>query len=170
VTVDENPRAFGRAFLVHEVVRARDEDDAERRTCEADFARQAVLEGRAPALPGVAPGVAAGESVWVEHRAPRETRLTAVVRHPAYLVLSDAYYPGWTAAVDGRPAPIYSANLALRAVRLEPGRHRVEFRYRPGSFRAGLDLCGAGLLGLAGCAAWRWTPRRRRRPQGPAIG
>lgn len=47
----------------------------------------------------------------------------------AWLVYADCIHPGWTATVDGRPVPIYAANLAFKAVQLEPGHHAVEFRY-----------------------------------------
>jgi uncharacterized membrane protein YfhO len=46
-------------------------------------------------------------------------------------VLSDQWYPGWTATVDGKPAAILRADVALRAVALSPGAHRVRFRYQP---------------------------------------
>jgi hypothetical protein len=47
------------------------------------------------------------------------------------LVLSDQWYPGWTATVDGRPAAILRGDVALRAVALSPGAHRIRFRYQP---------------------------------------
>jgi hypothetical protein len=54
--------------------------------------------------------------------------------YPGVLVLHDAYYPGWTAMVDGRPAPILRTNILFRGVELENGRHTVVFRYAPFSF------------------------------------
>jgi len=64
------------------------------------------------------------------------------------LVLADLDYPGWKASVDGRPAPILSADGYLRAVALSAGSHRVVFRYRPVSFYAGavLSLLALGTL------------------------
>jgi len=47
------------------------------------------------------------------------------------LVVSGLFYPGWQARLDGQSAPIVQANLALRAVAVPPGLHRVEWRYRP---------------------------------------
>jgi hypothetical protein len=64
------------------------------------------------------------------------------------LVLADLDYPGWKAAVDGRPARILSADGYLRAVALPAGSHRVVFRYRPVSFYAGaaVSLLALGTL------------------------
>ena len=48
-----------------------------------------------------------------------------------WLVLTDIWHPWWSATVDGAPATIERADVAFRAVRLEPGRHRIEFRFEP---------------------------------------
>jgi hypothetical protein len=50
------------------------------------------------------------------------------------LVLHDIYYPGWEVTVDGERRPLLRANLLFRGVEVGPGRHRVEFRFRPLSF------------------------------------
>lgn len=71
----------------------------------------------------------------------------AVVEGRALLVVGDAYAAGWTALVDGQPAPVLPVNVMLRGVALEAGRHRVELRYTPPGFRLG---CGLALLGLLG--------------------
>ena len=64
---------------------------------------------------------------------------------PAYLVLSDTFDPGWSATVDGRPAPIRPAYVAFRAVYLPAGTHTVVFTYRPAGFELGLALSGCGI-------------------------
>ncbi len=49
----------------------------------------------------------------------------------ALLVLSDSYYPGWYAEIDGVKTKIYPVNLNQRAVIVFPGSHRVRFSYEP---------------------------------------
>jgi uncharacterized membrane protein YfhO len=56
------------------------------------------------------------------------------------LVLTDSFYPGWNAYVNGRQEKIYRANLFFRAVPLPAGRHTVVFRYEPRSFAIGLAV------------------------------
>ena len=65
---------------------------------------------------------------------------------PGYLVLSDAYYPGWEVHVNGQPAAIYRANYLFRAVAISAGSHRVEFTYRPTIFKAGFALSAISCL------------------------
>ena len=64
----------------------------------------------------------------------------------AFLYVSDTYYPGWRAYVDGQRTEIFRANLAFRAVKVPPGEHTVLFRYVPTSFYAGLVLTAIGFI------------------------
>ncbi|MCB0195396.1 MAG: YfhO family protein [Anaerolineae bacterium] len=75
---------------------------------------------------------------------------------PGYLVLSDAYYPGWRATVDQQPATIERANYAFRAVTVPAGRHTVEFIFDPPIWKIGLAMSGVTALVLLGWAGWRW--------------
>jgi len=93
-------------------------------------------------------GAAGGETVF-EVDAPERIVLRTRGERAAILVLADAWYPGWEARVDGEPAPLLRANLALRAVPVSPGEHRVELRYRPASFRLGLTLAAGAVLAYA---------------------
>jgi uncharacterized membrane protein YfhO len=67
------------------------------------------------------------------------------------LVLSDTWYPGWHAKVDGRDTKVERVDHMLRGVRVGPGTHTVEMIYRPLSFRIGwiVSLLTALALALA---------------------
>jgi Bacterial membrane protein YfhO len=73
----------------------------------------------------------------------------------AWLVLADAWYPGWRAQVDGRPADLMRADMLFRAVPVPAGRHWVEIIYDPASFRTGVVISMAAMIG---CIAilWLW--------------
>lgn len=62
------------------------------------------------------------------------------------LFLSDAYYPGWVARVDGRETPVFRADYAFRALIVGAGRHKVVFEYEPLSFRAGAAVTASAVL------------------------
>jgi hypothetical protein len=75
--------------------------------------------------------------------------LQATAEENSLLVLSDTYYSGWKAFVDGKKAKIYRADYTFRAIPLSAGAHRVEFVYDPLSFKLGALLT---FLGIIGCA------------------
>ncbi len=81
---------------------------------------------------------------------------------PSYLVLSDIYFPGWQAYVDGKETKIFRANFLFRAVALSDGKHKVEFRYEPLPFRIGVGIFLAGLVVWCGVAVKRVRNRGRR--------
>jgi len=55
-----------------------------------------------------------------------------------YLVFSEPFYPGWRVSVDGKPIPIWRANLAFSAIFLLAGEHEVKRSYRPNSLLFGV--------------------------------
>jgi len=74
------------------------------------------------------------------------------------LVLSDVYYPGWRAEVDGVPAEVLRADYVFRAVLLPPGEHTVRMEFSPWTWRVGLTVSIVTWVGLgvwAGVALWR---------------
>lgn len=54
------------------------------------------------------------------------------------LFLSEVYYPGWEAYVDGAKTEVYRADYAFRAIALPKGEHIVKLVYNPKIFRLGL--------------------------------
>ena len=98
-----------------------------------------------PASPAAAKSTA-GAEVRVERYEPAHVSITAKTPVAGFLVLTDAYYPGWRALVDGVERPILLANYLYRAVPLEAGDHQVEFVYEPVSLRWGLGVTAAALL------------------------
>lgn len=91
---------------------------------------------------------------------PERVVVEVWAEEPAFLVLSDAFYPGWEAAVDGQPAAILRANILLRAVEVPAGGHTVEFTYRCRPLETGMRLSVAGLFALAASAlALAWWRR-----------
>lgn len=81
----------------------------------------------------------------------------------AELVLADVAYPGWHAYVDGKQAPIATADGLFRAVPVPGGSHQVVFRFEPPLFRTGIGVAVAGLLlGLVmlGLGLWQRLQER----------
>jgi len=84
-------------------------------------------------------------SVRITAYGPNELRLEVESSGPAYLVLSEVWYPGWRATVNGTEAPVLRANYGLRSVPVPDGKATVRLWFAADRFRLG-GL--AGLLGL----------------------
>ena len=93
----------------------------------------AVRKGAVALIEGGAPGPVAGSGGQVEVTRYRPEQVDLSVTAPAgglsALVLNDAWYPGWSATLDGAPVPIRHANLLARGVLVPPGTHRVRFTF-----------------------------------------
>ena len=76
------------------------------------------------------------------------------------LVLSEVFYPGWRAWVDGEEAQIYRANGLFRSVALPAGTHQLEMRFIPTTFWIGVGISALALL--AGISIIIWEQRRAR--------
>ncbi len=82
------------------------------------------------------------------------------------LVLSDTYYPGWVAYVDGKNTPIERVHDALRGVAVEKGSHRVIFSYLPMSFTVGVAVSAGGILLSVFVVLYISSSRRRSKEAG----
>jgi hypothetical protein len=76
-----------------------------------------------------------------------------------FLFLSDAYYPGWRARLDGQEETVYRADYLFRAVLVPPGQHSVEFTFDPVAFKIGLAVALSTVAALVAAAIFR--PSRR---------
>ena len=76
---------------------------------------------------------------------------------PSLLVVSEAWFPGWRADVDGDRVEVVRANGLVLGVPVGPGRHVVRLRYRTPGLRAGVVLAATTIGGLL---ALGWAQRR----------
>ncbi|HEY9775989.1 MAG TPA: hypothetical protein V6C81_19655 [Planktothrix sp.] len=100
---------------------------------------------------------------------PEHVSISVIAKSPGFVVLTDHFYPGWQALVDGVPKLTYKCNLESRAVYVGPGSHLIEFNYEPDSLKTGLLLASIGglfLLFLLGSALTPWTVRSLKRLAG----
>ncbi len=87
-----------------------------------------------------------GSEVAVVSYEPERIVVHTRSERPSFLLLKDAYYPGWQAAVNGEPVEVVAANVLFRGVPVPAGESEVIFSYRPATWRTGLRLSLAGGL------------------------
>lgn len=160
----ENPRANGAGWFVDRLTFAPDADAEMKALGTLDTKREAVADERfRAALDGSA--LDSG-SVRLTFYEPNEQVYSVTSRKGGVVVLSEIYYPGWTATVDGKPAETGRVNYVLRAVRIPAGHHTLRMTFRPASVArteaagyAALALILAGLLAALGL---QWRAKRRK--------
>jgi Bacterial membrane protein YfhO len=67
-------------------------------------------------------------------------QLRVVSNEPSILVVSQMYYPGWKATVDGSTVGVYPVDLSLTGIPVPSGSHDIRMFFQPASFRIGLAL------------------------------
>ncbi len=122
----------------------------------------------APTLrPGARPAGLPGRVLAARTDLADGTAATVVhLRRRAVVVLSASFDPGWTATIDGRPAPVQMVAPALPAVAVGPGTHRITFRYA--GFTGYPELFALAALSLLAAAVL--TRKRPAFPEPPENG
>lgn len=160
LNIYENLDVLPRAFIVHRAEALPSGEAVLERLGESDFdpASVALLEGAqliAPLPPFEETSAGQSdseESVRIADYAPDRVIIEARANRPGLLFLSDTYYPGWQAYIDGKNVEIYRANYLFRAVPLSEGEHTVVFEFHPLSFCLGAWLSGLTLASLTALA------------------
>lgn len=73
-----------------------------------------------------------GKKIIISEAPPKDTKLM--------LFISDSYYPGWKAYVNGVETKIFRANHAFRAIAIPEGDYELKMIYEPESFYNGLRI------------------------------
>ena len=146
INIYQNPKAFPRVWSVHGARKVAGEKQASEllASTEFDARNNMFLIGENP--PRL--GSCEGDDVWMPHHEPNFVKIEAQMQCRGMVILTDTWFPGWSATVDGKRAKIERAYGMVRGVVVEPGNHAIEMRYRPFSvyFGAGLSLLAAGIV------------------------
>ena len=102
-------------------------------------------DGSPPALDQIQP-VATG--VHADSMAPEREVFTFSAPSDGYFVVAMPYFPGWTATLDGHPAPVQQIAGVLPAIRVGPGAHQLIYTYTPRSVILGAVSSLVGLLAI----------------------
>jgi hypothetical protein len=74
---------------------------------------------------------------------PNQVIVQTAAENGGWLLLADAWDPGWAATLDGEPTALFRADGLFRGVRIPPGEHVVRFDYRPWGFAIGVLISAA---------------------------
>ncbi len=155
VELFENPNALPKAYVVGNVRLLKQGSDLKKLISETDFRKEVILG---------ADVLASGERSSFQPakillNTPDQLETEVDLSAPGYLVVSDLWFPGWTATVDGTRVQILRGNLSFRVIPLQAGKHIVKMSFRPPGFQLGMIIT---LLTLC-FAAWQFVTTQAER-------
>lgn len=151
------------AHIVHQALASsRDKVLETMKSEHFDPLKTVVLEGD-PKRSGTGSGVEGTHDICeVLSYASERVTLKTFSDSAGYLVVSEIFYPGWAALVDGRGRDVTRGNYLFRVIPLEKGNHEVTLYFVSWPFRVGGVI---SLVTLASTACLLWLLRRRRRDE-----
>ncbi len=159
VKIYENQMVLPRAFLARQVEVVADDDAVLQALSDPGFPVGHLVATSNPLQPGAAaPG---GGTVEVVSYAPERIEIQAESPGGGHLVVSDAFYPGWVAEVDGEAVPIRRVDFYFRGIWIEAGAHTVVMRYQPMSLWLGGIGTGVALFATLAGALRGWIGGRQ---------
>ena len=163
--VYENRNALPRAYFARNVVEVRNSAESLDKMRSPDFnpVYQTVVENDESFSPAFAANLPANTTSQDPAATIIADKRNSVLietdnAQSGLLVLSDNYYPGWRATVNGAPARILKANHTMRAIAVPAGRHLVSFVFLPAAFLLSVYVsisAGAVTLAFLGLAVLR---------------
>lgn len=153
----KNDNALPRAYVAHEATMAATLTQAAAILTGNTFipGESVLLETHAVnKFPGLAERIASraftkttgfATVTWQEDR-HESVKLMVETPQPGFLILTDTYYPGWRAYINGKETPILAANLSQRALILPAGINSVQFSYTPESVIIGERIAIVSLI------------------------
>ena len=78
------------------------------------------------------------EQVRITSYRPDRISLVTEAEETKFLFLSEMFYPGWKALVDGRNEPVLRGDYLFRVIQVPSGRHEVSFVFDPLSIKTGI--------------------------------
>ena len=142
-----NDKALPRVYLTSkfEVVKSKEEILKNLFDPKFDVKNNVILE-ETPSFSRFASAVETKDTSLIKRYSENSVIITTNTVSNAILMLSDNFYPGWKAYIDGKETKIYRANYTFRAIEIPQGKHAVIFTYKPKSFYIGASISAIALI------------------------
>jgi len=160
--MQERPRVLSRAHMVYDVRPTHSETELVAALKDPGFdpSTIALIEEDLPRSIAAPDSLRPAWNTAITAMHDNSIQLTVTTERDGFLVLSETFYPGWNAYVDGNPTRVYRTDFSLRGIVVPAGEHSVVFRFESASFKCGLWV---SLATLALCiAGWSVSWQRSR--------
>ena len=129
----QNPYAYGNAWFVDQLSYVANANEEIAAVGKLDLRHQAVADAKFKQQLGEAVVQDTASVVTIASYEPNRLTYDVNSGKGGVLVFSEIYYPGWTATVDGEPVELGRVDYILRALQIQPGKHKVELAFFPKS-------------------------------------
>ena len=141
-----NPYALGNAWFVGSVTYAANANEELDAIGRLNLREQAVADQQFRDILGDSQQQDTTSLVKLTAYEPNELQYDVKSGKGGVIVFSEIYYPGWTATIDGTETELGRVNYVLRALRVEPGNHKVVLTFRPKSIKTTETIAYVGYL------------------------
>jgi len=143
----EYKKALPRVFLVNDYLVEKDRQKIADYIFDRDFNLEKVIVLEEEPGIKISPwDKAEKREVEVVEYTPSKVVLKTKLPVSTLLFLSDNYYPGWRAHIDGKTSKILRANYSFKSVAVPAGEHEIVFFYKPKVFYWSLKISIFSLL------------------------
>lgn len=157
--VQRNPTALGNAWFVKNYTIVKDASE-EMKMLNYDSSNRFnphetafIHQKYSHYLSGFQPHYDSIASIKLTHYSPMDLNYESNASKEQLAVFSEIYYnpknlDGWSAYIDGKAAPYFCADYVLRAMRIPPGKHTVEFKFSTDRYsqRRVMSLAGSWVV------------------------
>lgn len=139
----KNNNAQNKAFTVNNVMVMQDKKKMLDALFSVDTKNNAFVEEEIEQL-----DLNAKTTTKIKKYEPNRIEINVNSSGKSFLVLTDNYYPGWKATINGRVSKIFRTDYSFRGVVVPKGDSTIVFSYMPESFIIGTYLFMVGILGI----------------------
>lgn len=142
-----NPQANGNAWFVKSVKTVPTADSEIVALYNLDTKREAVIQSKNKEGVQLSTNYNVDGTITLQSYKPNYLVYESDTKNKAFAVFSEIYYPkGWNAYVDGQLTPHTNVNYILRGMELPAGKHKVEFKFEPQSYKTGNTVAMLGSI------------------------
>jgi hypothetical protein len=161
----KNPQANGNAWFVKNITFAENADKEITGLGTIDIKSQAIMQVKYKSEVNAEASYSGEGSIKLTTYKPNHLSYECESSAKQFAVFSEIYYPkGWNAYIDGGIVPHAAVNYVLRGISVPSGKHKIEFKFEPQTYKTGNSIAMAGsvlVLLTVGFAAYMEMKSRK---------
>ena len=160
----ENPQANGNAWFIKGVTVVANSDEEILGLSKVNTKSEMIIQEKNKALATVANSYNSQGKITMLSYKPNDLIYEAENKEKGFAVFSEIYYPkGWNAYVDGTLTPYTCVNYILRGMEIPAGKHKVEFKFEPQTYKIGnmLSMLGSILVLLCVVGGFYFAKKKK---------